>query len=62
MPDVYGPVVEQHLSVTYTFEDENASQAACVSTSFYPTIGHNLWVTVRKVDTEVNATANFDGH
>ncbi|MGH7715347.1 MAG: hypothetical protein ACREML_05040, partial [Vulcanimicrobiaceae bacterium] len=59
VPNVYGPT--SNLSKTFTFEDENESQTVCESKSANPTVGHNLWVTVRKVDLPVNPTVDFDG-
>jgi hypothetical protein len=43
----------------FTFEDENASQAACLSRSTQD--GADLWQSVRKVDLDVNPVVNFDG-
>ncbi|MGH7659622.1 MAG: hypothetical protein ACRENA_01720 [Vulcanimicrobiaceae bacterium] len=59
IPNVYGATAD--MSKTFTFEDENVSQAACESKSANPAVGHNLWVTVRKVDLPVDSTVSFDG-
>lgn len=40
---------------SFTYEDENESEAACHRGAY------NLWLPVRKVDTWVNATVNFTG-
>jgi hypothetical protein len=59
IPNVYG----SGSSVPqFTFEDENESEAACESGySDNAALGHNIWVGVRKVDVEVDATVNFSG-
>jgi uncharacterized membrane protein len=43
----------------FTYEDENASQSACISRATPD--GVNIWETVRKVDLNVNPLVNFDG-
>jgi uncharacterized membrane protein len=55
IPNVYGSG-----NSSFTFEDENASEAACEKGHFSPN-GANLWVNVRKVDLLVNPTVTFTG-
>lgn len=43
-----------HHFASFTFEDENASKSVCER-------GVNWWVPVRKVDTLVDATVNYEG-
>ncbi len=59
IPDVYGPVAD--MASTFAFEDENVSQAVCESHSANPRVGPNRWVSVRKVDVDVNTTVTFEG-
>jgi hypothetical protein len=47
-------------SGTFTFEDENVSQAACEKGPVTINTA-NLWANVRKVDVMVNPTVNFSG-
>ena len=56
IPNIYGP----NFIEGFTFEDENASQAACVS-GHASQNGPNLWVSVRAVDLLVDPTVNFTG-
>jgi uncharacterized membrane protein len=59
IPNVYGP---GGSVPSFTYEDENESEAACESGySTDPKLGHNIWVPVRKVDLDVDATVNFEG-
>jgi uncharacterized membrane protein len=54
--------VANYLGTTahaFTYEDENASQAACQSRANQD--GANIWESVRKVDLIVNPLVNFDG-
>ena len=62
IPDIYGSGSQSgDIADTFTFEDQNASKAACESSSANPKIGPNVWVPVRKVDVDVNPMVNFDG-
>jgi hypothetical protein len=49
-----------HGSGAFTFEDENASEAACEKGHFSQD-GPNWWVNVRSVDVMVNPTVTFTG-
>lgn len=56
IPNVYGP----NFIEGFTFEDENASEAACEK-GHASQNGPNLWVSVRAVDLLVDATVKFTG-
>jgi uncharacterized membrane protein len=56
VPNLYG----SSFSGAFTFEDENASEAACEKGHFSQN-GPNVWVSVRSVDLMVNPTVNFTG-
>ena len=56
IPNVNGPAYIDG----FTFEDENASEAACEK-GHASQNGPNLWVSVRAVDLLVDPTVNFTG-
>lgn len=45
----------------FTFEDQNASEDACTSSTPGDSGGANMWVESREVDLDVNANIQFDG-
>jgi len=49
------PTHVNHMTPSFTFEDENESESACHRSAYA------LWLPARKVDTWVNATVDFTG-